>query len=132
VRRRDGALLGEIEETTASRVLDLTERGNRYEVYALGLSGQSLRVILRESYHHPSLGATVSFPRQITSRAYLRERDLLRQRDEADFLFLEDDEDEDVDDAASAETDEEEGNEADDVGGLDDAIPNVDDEESQV
>ncbi|HEU0114981.1 MAG TPA: tetratricopeptide repeat protein, partial [Thermomicrobiales bacterium] len=30
VKRRDGALLGEIEETTASRVLDLTERGNRY------------------------------------------------------------------------------------------------------
>jgi hypothetical protein len=124
-------LLGEIEEVSASRVLDLTERGNRYEVYALGLSGQSLRVILRESYHAPALGNTVSFPRQITSRAYLRERDLLRQRDEADFLFLEEDE-EDIDETATSEAEEEEGADTDEVSGLDEALPNVDDEESQI
>ncbi|HEU5433141.1 MAG TPA: tetratricopeptide repeat protein [Thermomicrobiales bacterium] len=132
VKRRDGALLGEIEEVTASRVLDLSERGNRYEAYALGLSGQSLRVILRESYHDQALGNTVSFPRQITSRAYLRERDLLRQRDESDFLFLEDDEEDDVDESAASEADEEEGNDTDEVGGLDETLPNVDDEESQI
>jgi tetratricopeptide (TPR) repeat protein len=132
VKRRDGALLGEIEAVTASRVLDLMEQGNRYEAYALGLSGQSLRVILRESYHSPALGNTVSFPRQITSRAYMRERDLLRQRDEADFLFLEEDEDDDIDESGAAEADEEESGESDDVATLEDAIPAVDDEESQI
>ena len=125
-----GALLGVIEAKTAERMVGLAERGNRYEVYALGLSGQSLRVILREVHHDPSLGNTVSFPRQITSRAYLRERDLLRQRDEADFLFLDDD-DEDEDDGISAvDAEEEEPSEPEEERFGADTIPIPDDEES--
>ena len=125
-----GALLGVIEAKTAERMIGLAERGNRYEVYALGLSGQSLRVILREVHHDPSLGNTVSFPRQITSRAYLRERDLLRQRDEADFLFLDDD-DEDEDDGISAvDAEEEEPSEPEEERFVADTIPIPDDEES--
>ena len=125
-----GALLGVIEAKTAERMVGLAERGNRYEVYALGLSGQSLRVILREVHHDPSLGNTVSFPRQITSRAYLRERDLLRQRDEADFLFLDDD-DEDEDDGISAvDAEEEEPSEPEEERFVADTIPIPDDEES--
>ena len=112
VKRRDGRRLGEIEAKTAERVLSLMAGGNRYEVYALGLSTQSLRVILREVYRDPSQAATISFPRQITSRAYLRERDLLRQRDEADFFLLDEDE-EDEDETVTAETDEEETTEPD-------------------
>ncbi len=131
VKRRDGALLGEIEAVTAGRVLELMAKGNRYEAYALGLSGQSLRVILRESYHEPSLGSTVSFPRQITSRTYMRERDLLRQRDESDFLFLDEDDDEDIDETAASEADEEESNETDDAA-LEDSIPVVDEEETSI
>jgi tetratricopeptide (TPR) repeat protein len=108
VRRANHDQMGEIEPKTARRVLDLMAGGNRYEIYALGLSGQTLRYILREVFRDPSLATTVSFPRQITSRAYLRDRDLLRQRDEADF-FLFEDEEEDEEDAepAAVETDEE-------------------------
>ena len=97
VLRSTGDRMGEVEPKTARRVLDLMASGNRYEIFALGLAGQTLRIIIREIFRDPSVATTVSFPRQITSRAYLRDRDLLRQRDEADFfLFDEDDEDEDA------------------------------------
>ncbi|MBA3449612.1 MAG: tetratricopeptide repeat protein [Chloroflexia bacterium] len=108
VRRAGGARMGEVEPKTGRRVLDLMASGNRYEIFALGLSGQTLRTILREIYRDPSVATVVSFPRQITSRAYLRDRDLLRQRDEADFfLFDEDEDDEDSEPAANEPDDDE-------------------------
>jgi hypothetical protein len=107
VRRANGDRIGEVEPKTARRVLDLMLTGNRYEMFALGLSGQTLRTILRESFRTAENATTVSFPRQITSRAYLRDRDLLRQRDEADFfLFDEDEEDEEGEHAAGDREDE--------------------------
>lgn len=113
VRRANGDLLGEIEPKTGHRVLDLMRQGNRYEIYALGLAGQTLRIILREVHRDPSLATTVSFPRQITSRAYLRDRDLLRQRDEADFFLLDEDEEEEDTETVSIETDDEDTGEVD-------------------
>lgn len=113
VRRANGDLLGEVEPKTGRRVLDLMRQGNRYEIYALGLAGQTLRIILREVHRDPALATTVSFPRQITSRAYLRDRDLLRQRDEADFFLLDEDEEEEDTEAAAIETDDEDAAEAD-------------------
>jgi hypothetical protein len=95
VVRSDGSRVGEIEAKTAERVIELMNGGNVYEVYALGLSSVSLRVILREVQRSPEMAGRVSFPRQIAAtRAYLRERDNLRLRDEADFLL----EDEDMED----------------------------------
>jgi tetratricopeptide (TPR) repeat protein len=111
-RRANSDRLGEIEPKTARRVLDLMQGGNRYEIFALGLSGQTLRIILREIHRDPSLATTVSFPRQITSRAYLRDRDLLRQRDEADFFLYEEEEDEEDAEALATEPDEEEASDA--------------------
>ena len=108
IKRRDGERLGEIEAKTAERVVSLIQGGNRYEAYALGLSQTSLRVILRESFRDPSQAGMISFPRQITTRAYLRERDLLRQRDEADFLLMDDEEEEEAAPAADADADEDE------------------------
>lgn len=93
----DDSRLGEIEASTAHRIVQLMQGGNRYEVYALGTSGQSLRVILREVYKDPSLGSRLSFPQKSSSRTsqLMRERELLFQREEGDFLFG-DEEDEDV------------------------------------
>ena len=125
-----GSLVGVIEAKTAERMIGLAERGNRYEVYALGLSGQSLRVILREVHHDPSLGNIVSFPRQITSRAYLRERDALRQRDEADFLFLDDDDEDEDDNISAVDAEEEESSEPEEERFVAESIPIPDDEES--
>ena len=133
VKRRDGRRLGEIEAKTAERVLALMAGGNRYEVYALGLSTQSLRVILREVYRDPSQAATISFPRQITSRAYLRERDLLRQRDEADFFMLDDEEElEDEEEAAATDADDEEASEPDAEAFIEEAVPVVEEEEPTI
>lgn len=128
VATRDGRRLGEIEAKTADRVIQLMSGGNRYEAYSLGLSAHSLRVILRETYHDPALAEKISFPRQITSRAYLRERDLLRQRDESDFFFT-DDEDED-DEATTAEADDEESNESDGEQFIDETVTVVEEEET--
>ncbi|HEY8448264.1 MAG TPA: tetratricopeptide repeat protein [Thermomicrobiales bacterium] len=134
VARADGQRIGEIEQKTAERVIELMAGGNRYEIYALGLSSSSLRVILREVFRDPSQANRVSFPRQIAAtRAYLRERDLLRQRDEADFLLLDEEEEElETEDAAVEVTEEEEeedeGVEPDAEAFVDDAIA-VDEEE---
>ncbi|MDQ3225167.1 MAG: hypothetical protein M3Q50_00865, partial [Chloroflexota bacterium] len=54
----------------------------------------------------------VSFPRQITSRAYLRDRDLLRQRDEADFFLFDEDEDEDDTEPVANEPDDDEASDS--------------------
>jgi tetratricopeptide (TPR) repeat protein len=134
VRRASGALMGEVEPKTARRVLDLMASGNRYEIFALGLTGQTLRYILREVYRDPSLATTVSFPRQITSRAYLRDRDLLRQRDESDFfLFDEEEEDEDVE-PLTTEPDEEDGvaAESDQEPFLEESVQSLDEEETAI
>jgi tetratricopeptide (TPR) repeat protein len=95
VYRSDGAQLGEIEPRTAGRVIQLMAGGNTYEIYALGQSAAGLRIILRETFRDPSNADRVSFPRQISQAGkYLRERDLLRQRDEADFYFSDEEEEE--------------------------------------
>ncbi|MBA2520367.1 MAG: tetratricopeptide repeat protein [Chloroflexia bacterium] len=128
VTTRDGRRLGEIEAKTAERVIELMTRGNRYEAYSLGLSAQSLRVILREVFHDPAQADTFSFPRQITSRAYLRERDLLRQRDEADFFFSDDEDEED--ERTAGEADDEEPSESDQGQFADDTVTVVEEEDS--
>jgi hypothetical protein len=95
----DGTRLGEFETDTARRVIALMQGGNRYEIYALGVSATSIRVILREVYRDPEQATRVSFPGKIkATRAYLRERDILLQRDEADFLDLNDEEEHDDED----------------------------------
>jgi hypothetical protein len=132
VRRANGDLLGEIEPKTGRRVLDLMRQGNRYEIYALGMAGQTLRIILREVHRDPSLATTVSFPRQITSRAYLRDRDLLRQRDESDFFLLDDDEDDDTE-AAATETDDEDSGDADtDTEPFVDSVAELEEDDSSI
>jgi tetratricopeptide (TPR) repeat protein len=109
VTRANGQRVGEVETKTAGRVIELLAGGNRYEVFALGLSAASLRVILREVFRDPQQASKISFPRQISAtRAYLRERDLLRQRDEADFLLLDEDEEELEEDEAVAEPSDDE------------------------
>jgi len=133
VLRSTGDRMGEVEPKTARRVLDLMTSGNRYEIFALGLAGQTLRVIIREIFRDPSVATTVSFPRQITSRAYLRDRDLLRQRDEADFfLFDDDEEDEDVE-PITVERDDDDAVETDrEVESFEEAVHVADEEDTPI
>ena len=133
VRRTTGDRLGEVEPKTARRVLDLMASGNRYEIFALGLAGQTLRIIIREIFRDPSVATTVSFPRQITSRAYLRDRDLLRQRDEADFfLFDEDDEDEDTEPIAVERDDDDSVESEREVESFEEVVQVADEEDTPI
>jgi len=133
VTREDGERLGEIEAKSAERLIELIAGGNRYEVYALGLSPSSLRVIIREVFKDPRLANKVSFPRQISyTRAYLRDRDQLRQRDEADFLFSdEDDEEIDEEESGTLSPDDESTRDAEPDAFEEDTVT-VEEEESQI
>jgi tetratricopeptide (TPR) repeat protein len=94
---RDNVRLGEIEDGMARRIIVMMEGGNKYEAYALGISGQSLRVILRETFKDPSQGSRLSFPRQASRTGQLmRERELLFAREEGDFSFGDDEDEEEV------------------------------------
>lgn len=127
----EGTRLGQIDAKTAERVIQLMQNGNGYEVYALGISSRSLRVILRETYRDPRNGNLVSFPRQISAtRAYLRERDSLRARDESEFILL--DEDDEIDDESSIDSvDDEENSDSDSDGFSDDALQ-IEEEDSGI
>ena len=112
VSTRTGQVVGELEQRIAQRLIDLINSGNRYEMYALGMSGHSLRFILREVHQDPSMVGQMGLPRQ--SRAtidLMRERELLSQREEGDFSFG----DEEEDTLADEEDAEEEEDEEEDI-----------------
>lgn len=133
VRRSNGARVGEIEPKTGLRVVQLIRSGNRYEIYALGMTGQTLRFILREVHRDPANKTTVSFPRQITSRAYLRDRDLLRQRDESEFFLFDEDEDEDEAEPITADAEEDDADVVEtDTDGFGDVAAPLEDEEATI
>ena len=127
-----GRYIGQVEPRLAKRLIELLEIGNRYEVYVTSSSGQSVRVIIREAYKHPSMGNRLSFPRQgkvAIPRAYLRDTRLFR--DEPDML-LGDEEDEDLGDEESedyeaTDGDEEESDYVEESGG-----PAEEDEEETI
>jgi tetratricopeptide (TPR) repeat protein len=130
VTTSDGVLLGKVDEKTAERIVQLMNNGNQYEVFALGISGRSLRVILREVYRDPRNGNLVSFPRQISAtRAYLRERDSLRARDESEFILMDDEDDVDDDHRSDVSDDDDTNHDTD--GFLDDSLQ-LEDEDSSI
>lgn len=107
VTSRDGQLLGELEQRIGQRLIDLMKAGNRYEMYALGMSGHSLRFILREVYQDPAMAGQMGLPRQVRATIELmRERELLSQREEADFSFGDEDEEELLDEDEAEDADE--------------------------
>ncbi|HMM42680.1 MAG TPA: hypothetical protein PKA95_12320 [Thermomicrobiales bacterium] len=111
----DGEYIGQFEPRLARRIIDLTSLSNEYAVYVTANTGQSVRVIIRETQKSPEMGARLSFPRQgkiSIPRAYLRDTRLFR--DEPDLL-LGDEEDEELDteDAEEFEGRETEGDEDD-------------------
>jgi hypothetical protein len=128
----DSVLLGEVGAPVGARVAQLIEGGNRYEVYALGISSQSLRVIIRELYKHPSQATEISFKEQVRkTQDLMRERELLSLREEGDFVFGDDDEsdlDDDQGDGDEEIEDDEHDNEANSF--VEKGVTPVDDEES--
>lgn len=71
--------LGQLEPRIARRMVKMVEGGNRFKAYVVALTGDTVRVILREVFRNPEARWRISFPRQATiaaPRPYLRETNL--------------------------------------------------------
>lgn len=103
VRTMENIPLGQIDQTIGSRIAKLIAIGHEFEVYALGQTMNSLRIIIRETVHAEESEGKMTFPRQdLGNQTLMREREQLSLRDEGDFDFgeeadLEDEEEEEED-----------------------------------
>jgi tetratricopeptide (TPR) repeat protein len=61
VFNQDGHYIGLVPPKLGRRLVGLIEEGNRYEGAISGSSGDAIKVVLQESYQHPSLRSKVSF-----------------------------------------------------------------------
>lgn len=115
VKTQEDVLLGQVDQSIGSRMARFIDIGHEFEVYALGQTMNSLRVIIREIAHVEESEGTMTFPRQdLMNQTLMREREQLSLRDESDFDFGDEDEelddeelDEEVDDADDEDEDEE-------------------------
>ncbi len=99
-----GQVVGQLEPKIAQRVLRLTDMGNRYTAAITSIDETHVRVIIREAYRHPSMGARPSFPTHAPEiRPYTKD---------SVFRADLDDDDEDLLDDAEAEADGTEAAEA--------------------
>ncbi|MBO9357953.1 MAG: tetratricopeptide repeat protein [Thermomicrobium sp.] len=102
----DGTRLGQLEGRLARRVARLTREGNQYRAFVIQLTGDTLRVILREVFRTPHLLDTPSFPPQpkiAPPRPYLpeafgqgeeiiEEEELFPEEEETEALEVEEEE----------------------------------------
>ncbi len=108
VYSEDGLRLGQLEARLAQRLISLIEGGNRYSAAITVVEPGMVRVIVRETYQHPSQEGRLSFPvdtRPLAPRPYVREATRLYVGDEQDFVGDEDVEDDEAD--TESEDDEE-------------------------
>ncbi|MGE5597002.1 MAG: tetratricopeptide repeat protein [Hyphomicrobiales bacterium] len=85
VKTKGGAYIGMVEPRIGLRLNKMMTAGNQYTAAMVTTVG-NLRVMIRETYQHPSQIGRVSFPqaRATDFRAYTR-RGLLRGQDESEF-----------------------------------------------
>ncbi len=76
VYSEQGAYLGQLEPKVAQPLTALMNAGNRYEAFVVALTGNTVRVILREVFRNPEAPRNFSLPRQAKvsmPRPYFRE-----------------------------------------------------------
>ncbi|HEX9988650.1 MAG TPA: tetratricopeptide repeat protein [Chloroflexia bacterium] len=115
--------VGKVEPKLAKRLIGLLEGGNRYTAAVTTVTENSITIIIRETYQHPSQRGKLSFPPKALPagayRPYMREGALrygMEEDDEGMIDYDSDDADADVEEAdeeaeydeAEAEEDEEE------------------------
>jgi hypothetical protein len=88
-----GERLGEVERRLAQRLIHFIQAGNQYAaaITALDIQTQTVKVIIRETFQHPSMAGRVSFPPKgggDAFRAYTKES-LLKLDEEDDERFPE-------------------------------------------
>jgi len=67
-----GELVGTVEAKLAHRLLKLLQGGNRYEAAITSVTRDECRIIIKESYQHPSQAGRPSFPTAVTTEGSLR------------------------------------------------------------
>lgn len=109
----DHVRIGRIEPRLASRLIKFMEGGNQYAAGITELRSHGIRIIIRETFQHPSQFGKVSFPAQgggETIRAYTKES-LVRHNDEEDEYnedgeYVEDTDDDEMDDLHETDLEE--------------------------
>jgi len=108
VYSEDGLRLGNLESRLAQRLIGLINGGIRYSAAVTVVEPGLLRVIIRETFQHPSQAGRLSFPvdnKPLTPRAYTRASERLYATDDTD-LYSDDDEVEDTDETEPEEDEE--------------------------
>jgi tetratricopeptide (TPR) repeat protein len=85
---RDSEYLGEIEPKLGLRLIKLMEGGNRYQAVIASLGKDGGRVIIKETFQHPSQAGRPSFPSRASDgfRAYIKDSMLKYELDEEEAI----------------------------------------------
>jgi len=94
-----GQVLGAIESGLSQRLINLQRAGNRYAAALTAVDDREVKVIIRETYRHPSQAGRLSFPvgEDRAPRPYAKEFVRYLEEDEDLLEIASDDEDEDED-----------------------------------
>lgn len=101
-----GEYLADVQPKLALRLSKLIAGGNKYAAAIAGLDGQSVRVIIKETFQHPTQVGRLSFPAGKAGdvvRPYTKESLVRADMDDDDDLADESDDWEDTDVEAEAE-----------------------------
>ena len=81
-----GERLGEVEPKLGQRLIGFINAGNRYAAAISGLDTAAVRIIIRETFQHPSQAGRVSFPAKggDTFRSYIKDSVLKYDLDDED------------------------------------------------
>lgn len=108
VKNQEGEVLGQIEPRLAIRLIRFLEAGNRYTAAVTSVGERELRLIIRETYQHPSQRGRLSFPPRASAagyRAYTRDSVLRYGLDDDEEGIDSDGDDEEEGDAGEEEAD---------------------------
>ena len=98
VENAQGEYLGEVEPKLSLRLIKLIEGGNRYAAAIATLARENVRIIIKETYQHPSQAGKLSFPATTTGEAfrpYIKEGLVRTDADEEEESFEEGEDTED-------------------------------------
>jgi hypothetical protein len=97
VENAQGEYLGEVEPKLSLRLIKLIEGGNRYAAAIASLARENVRIIIKETYQHPSQAGKLSFPATTGEvfRPYIKEGLVRTDADEEEDSFEEGEDTED-------------------------------------
>jgi len=97
VENAQGEYLGEVEPKLSMRLIKLIDGGNRYAAAIATLARDSVRIVIKETYQHPSQVGKLSFPATTGEvfRPYIKEGLVRTDADDEEESFEEGDDTED-------------------------------------